>query len=80
MFISLLQLDLADQRETHNEKDVADKLDIDRCFESSSKDGRGIDEVVDFLLEEVRAPDIYILITFLHVSIDLKKKPPGITR
>ena len=66
MFISPLQLDLADQCETHNEKDVADKLDIDHCFEASSKDGRGIDEVVDFLLEEVRAPDIYILITFTY--------------
>ena len=54
------QLDLANKRETSDEKDVANKLDIDRCFETSSKDGRGIDEVVDFLLEEVRTSSIYI--------------------
>lgn len=47
------KLDLANHRETYDEKDVANKLDIDRCFEVSSKDGRGIDEVVDFLLEEI---------------------------
>ena len=52
----LVQLDLVNKRETSDEKDVANKLDIDRCFETSSKDGRGIDEVVDFLLEEVRVP------------------------
>lgn len=55
MFGYFLQLDLADKRETSDEKDVANKLDIDRCFETSSKDGRGIDEVVDYLLEEVRS-------------------------
>jgi len=49
----LLQLDLAKDRKTSGAKDVAEKLDIDRCFEASSKDGRGIDEVVDFLLEQV---------------------------
>jgi len=48
-----LQLDLAKDRETSGAKEVAEKLDIDRCFEASSKDGRGIDEVVDFLLEQV---------------------------
>lgn len=55
------KLDLANHRETYDEKDVANKLDIDRCFEVSSKDGRGIDEVVDFLLEEVRALVIYCM-------------------
>ena len=58
-------MDLANQRETSEEKDVADKLDIDRCFEASSKDGRGIDEVVDFLFEEVRYPGIYWLYLYL---------------
>ena len=71
-----MQLDLAAHCETHNAKDVADKLDIDHCFEASSKDGRGIDEVVDFLLEEVSTPVTYS--HFVYVSIDLEKKPPGI--
>ena len=66
-----VQLDLEKLRETSDEKDVANKLDIDRCFETSSKDGRGIDEVVDFLLEEVIAPAInHVLIdTYMFLQI-----------